>query len=1118
MQLLSSLYAACPVFGLKPTALAVAIVLASGCGGESARVTSVDSTDVDELNIGQALGESETADHEMPPSELLTGIILDSPVGNIRYETPSVSGKTSGGGEFQFKPGEHVTFAIGDIVLPSVVAKETITPLDIFRTENIRNAEVVNLSRLLQTLDTDNSAENGILLPEFTDSLVFNQNVLDGDSKEFEGAVVYALEQAGSNKTLVDSGVAITHLANTLLSRGLIELAQIDPALEIDPSQSLIHLIDLDVDGVADIFDEDDDGDSVADSVDQFPRNASEQLDSDGDGIGNNADNDDDNDGVVDQSDTFPLDPTEKIDTDDDGLGDSTDKDDDGDLVLDIDDAFPLLANESKDVDGDGVGDNADLDDDNDGVSDLDDHFPTDPLEQSDLDGDGIGNNADEDDDNDNIADVYDLFPNDAKEQFDADGDGIGDNADLDDDNDGTSDIDDHFPTDPLEHSDLDGDGIGNNADEDDDNDSIADIDDQFPNDATEQSDADGDGVGDNADLDDDNDGAVDLDDLYPNDPLEHSDSDGDGIGNNADEDDDNDSIADIDDLFPNDATEQSDADGDGIGDNADLDDDNDGAADLDDLYPNDPLEHSDSDGDGIGDNADSDDDNDGVLDVDDAFPLDPAETSDLDADGIGDNVDDDGDNDGISDDQDAFPLDATEFEDSDGDGIGNNADSDDDNDQVPDDEDAFPMDASESSDTDSDGIGDNADTDRDNDGVENPLDAFPNDASEQFDTDGDSYGDNEDPDDDNDTVWDWEDSFPKDPSESKDTDQDGIGNNADDDNDNDGIVDDNDSAPLNSHCATVADSLTEFCDTSLVDEIAFVEKMGDNLFLFMSDSTTAYQLNLSTDTLLTSIDFSEHADVGGTATAAEYHPVHDRLYVALANRDIVYFNVGSTQSTYFYSASRNIQSMIAAGNLLVGAQKVFGGEGIRDDGGDAAIVLKGSGLLLYTQPWGLDYLNLAVWNTADQHLYAEPTYSRLQRLAVDQNTGVVSANKYTGRKSIRSPFVFSPNNDQIVTIGGRKYSTTETELIENQVFSTNGFTNLIWPDAEELVTIRSSGDDTIVERWSGDASGDLELSESKIFEGKPLQIYYENSIFYVITGSSDRGVAINEFTSNNGR
>ena len=78
----------------------------------------------------------------------------------------------------------------------------------------------------------------------------------------------------------------------------------------------------------------DTDNDGVVDTLDAFPRDATETLDTDSDGVGDNAD-------------AFPRDATETLDTDSDGVGDNAD-------------AFPRDATETLDTDSDGVGDNAD--------------------------------------------------------------------------------------------------------------------------------------------------------------------------------------------------------------------------------------------------------------------------------------------------------------------------------------------------------------------------------------------------------------------------------------------------------------------------------------------------------------------------------------------------------------------------------------------------------------------------------------------------------------------------------------------------------------------------------------------------------------------------------------
>ena len=89
---------------------------------------------------------------------------------------------------------------------------------------------------------------------------------------------------------------------------------------------------DLDMDGICDDADEDADGDGVANSVDAFPLDSSEDTDTDGDGTGNNADTDDDDDGWSDADElvcnTDALDSTSiPADADSDGICDEVDTD-----------------------------------------------------------------------------------------------------------------------------------------------------------------------------------------------------------------------------------------------------------------------------------------------------------------------------------------------------------------------------------------------------------------------------------------------------------------------------------------------------------------------------------------------------------------------------------------------------------------------------------------------------------------------------------------------------------------------------------------------------------------------------------------------------------------------
>ena len=68
--------------------------------------------------------------------------------------------------------------------------------------------------------------------------------------------------------------------------------------------------VDVDLDGVPDYADVDDDNDGIADARDALPHDPAESVDTDSDGVGNLADNDDDDDGdgVEDALDARPLD------------------------------------------------------------------------------------------------------------------------------------------------------------------------------------------------------------------------------------------------------------------------------------------------------------------------------------------------------------------------------------------------------------------------------------------------------------------------------------------------------------------------------------------------------------------------------------------------------------------------------------------------------------------------------------------------------------------------------------------------------------------------------------------------------------------------------------------
>lgn len=90
-----------------------------------------------------------------PPAPL-TGVLVDSPVQGLSYTTdPSgLSGRTGPKGEFQYQPGDHITFPG---LLIGATTQPTITPFTLLaRTSvpDVRHEWPVNLAQLLLALDT----------------------------------------------------------------------------------------------------------------------------------------------------------------------------------------------------------------------------------------------------------------------------------------------------------------------------------------------------------------------------------------------------------------------------------------------------------------------------------------------------------------------------------------------------------------------------------------------------------------------------------------------------------------------------------------------------------------------------------------------------------------------------------------------------------------------------------------------------------------------------------------------------------------------------------------------------------------------------------------------------
>lgn len=90
------------------------------------------------------------------------GVLTDSPIEGVQYTTSGgYTGLTDANGNYNYNPGETVTFRIGNIDLGTVTASGTVTPIDLAAGNANR---VTNLLVLLQSLDSDGDPSTRITI------------------------------------------------------------------------------------------------------------------------------------------------------------------------------------------------------------------------------------------------------------------------------------------------------------------------------------------------------------------------------------------------------------------------------------------------------------------------------------------------------------------------------------------------------------------------------------------------------------------------------------------------------------------------------------------------------------------------------------------------------------------------------------------------------------------------------------------------------------------------------------------------------------------------------------------------------------------------------------------
>ncbi|MGD8583361.1 MAG: family 16 glycosylhydrolase, partial [Gammaproteobacteria bacterium] len=157
----------------------------------------------------------------IPTVPVLTGVLLDSPVEGVTFQTATQSGVTNAMGEFKYQAGETITFSLGDIVLGTVKGAAIITPVELTGSFDPTNQAATNLLVFLQSIDEDEFHANGITVSAATQAAAVGQALdFDLSSTEFTAAVTPVVDAIAPGNTVVSENTALDSFYLTYVQFG----------------------------------------------------------------------------------------------------------------------------------------------------------------------------------------------------------------------------------------------------------------------------------------------------------------------------------------------------------------------------------------------------------------------------------------------------------------------------------------------------------------------------------------------------------------------------------------------------------------------------------------------------------------------------------------------------------------------------------------------------------------------------------------------------------------------------------------------------------------------------------------------------------------------------------
>lgn len=188
--------------GMKWATVALSAALAA-CGGGS------DTTATDGGTTPLKVGSS-------------TGVLTDAAVQGVAFSTSSgVTGTTDALGQYRYNPGDSVSFKLGALTLGDVPATALVTPIEL---AGGSANKLQNLLVLLQSLDADGVAANGISIPAAAAAAVSAgidlASAPAGFASSTNTGLVAAQTAGGISRPITSSSAAAAHFLNQ--SRALL--------------------------------------------------------------------------------------------------------------------------------------------------------------------------------------------------------------------------------------------------------------------------------------------------------------------------------------------------------------------------------------------------------------------------------------------------------------------------------------------------------------------------------------------------------------------------------------------------------------------------------------------------------------------------------------------------------------------------------------------------------------------------------------------------------------------------------------------------------------------------------------------------------------------------------